>query len=329
MSIMKAFFSAIGTHVNRIVEFFSRDILDLDPEELSRTKAALVKCYRIMHSSIGQFGKNKIGIMSVALSYFTMMAVVPFIAVCFALTGGLGLSGLLEDVLYANISDTKIIELLLNAAENIIHVAQGGGFGIINALTFVWLVIWMMMRVEKVFNDIWASKSVKIKDNGEKKQKRRNFFASFGVDIAILFLAPFVIIILFTGSIVYSRVLDIVIPNNLGFSEELRSFVGWVVFAIVAILVFSAMYKFIPAAKVRYRDALYGAVLSGIAYTILQYLYLETQLLVSGFNTVFGTVAALPLFMIWLRYGWLIIMLGAQFSYTFQYPDEPINNEYQ
>lgn len=327
MSGMKETVRILKEKAGSIVTFFGEDILFIDPEELSRTKRALVKCYKIVFSSIGKFGRNKIGIMSVSLSYFTMLAVVPFIAVCFALTGGLGISGLIEDILVTNIPDTKILSLLLDASDNIIRSAQKGGFGLVSALAFVWLVIWMMNRVEKVFNDVWASKAVRIKENGEKKTVGRSFFASLGVDLTILLFAPFVVIALFTGSVVYSRVLDIVIPNNLGFSGELRSFAGWFVFALMSVLLFSAMYKFIPSPKVRYRNALYAALISGIAFTILQYLYLETQVMVSSISMVYGTVAALPLFMLWLRYGWLIIMLGAQFSYTFQYPDEPINNQ--
>lgn len=329
MNIFQKVMKKVADWTNWLIQFFGHDILDIDPNELSKAKASLVRCYQIVYNSIGQFGHNKVGIMSVALSFFCIMAVVPFIAVCFALTGGLGLSGLLEEVLYANVSDPHIINILLNASDNIINTAQKGGFGLISALTFVWLVIWMMMRIEKVFNDIWSSKAVKITEDGLAKPKKRNFLARFGVDLTILLFAPFLIVLFFTGSIVYSRVLDIVISNNLGFSDYIKSFVGWLIFAIIIIMIFSAMYKFIPAAKVRYKHAFSAAIISGIAFTILQYIYLETQVVVTRLNTVYGTVAALPLFMLWLRYGWLIIMLGAQFSYTFQYPDEPINNQQQ
>ncbi len=83
----------------------------------------------------------------------------------------------------------------------------------------------------------------------------------------------------------------------------------------------SAMYKFIPATFVEYRYALKAALYAGIAFTLLQYLYLETQVLVTNINAVYGAVAALPLFMMWLRFGWLIILYGAQFSYSFQTVD--------
>ena len=93
---------------------------------------------------------------------------------------------------------------------------------------------------------------------------------------------------------------------------------GWVIFFSVVVLVLSAMYKFIPTAFVQYRFAFKAAIVAGLAFTGLQYLYVETQLLVTRLNGVYGTVAAIPLFMLWLRYGWLIILYGAEFSHSFQ-----------
>ena len=182
-------------------------------------------------------------------------------------------------------------------------------FGVITALSFVWLVIWMMNRVEKVFNNVWHV----------RKPKRRAL-KSYGMDIIIMILIPFVVLIFFAGTVVYSHVLDL-IPNSIGISDKIKSFLGWIIFGAVAVMTLSAMYKFIPATYVEYRFALKAALWAGIAFTILQYLYLETQVLVTNINAVYGAVAALPLFMMWLRFGWLIILYGAQFSYSFQMVD--------
>jgi len=162
------------------------------------------------------------------------------------------------------------------------------------------------MRVEKVFNNVWGVK------------KSRNFFAQLGIDLAILILAPFVIVIFFSGSIVYSNILDLLVTGKVAFSDSIKSVLGWVIFFAVVVLVLSAMYKFIPTAFVQYRFAFKAAIVAGLAFTGLQYLYLETQLLVTRLNGVYGTVAAIPLFMLWLRYGWLIILYGAEFSHSFQ-----------
>ena len=286
-------------YVSRINKFISEDVWKMNIGELSKAKAKLVRDTQVVLVALKTFKEQKIGFQSVALSYFCTMAVVPFVAVAFAVTGGFGLAGKLKDILYSSNIDQNIIDMLLNAADNIIKSAQSGVFGLISALMFVWLVIWMMMRVETVFNNVW-----------KVERPQRKFIKSFWV----------VILIFFTGSIVYSHVLDL-IPNKTGITDNIISFLSWTIFCAVAIITLSAMYKFIPATKVRYSCALKAAILSGIVFSILQYLYLETQLMVTRLNAVYGTVAAIPLFMLWLRFGWLIILYGAQFSYSFQKVD--------
>ncbi|MBQ8021986.1 MAG: YihY/virulence factor BrkB family protein [Bacteroidales bacterium] len=294
--------------IARIKSFILKDIWTLNMEELSKTKARLVSDARVVINAIHQIGENSVGMLSASLCYFCMMAVVPFLAVCFAMTGGLGLSEKLKEILFSNFGpDNALINMILNAADNILNTAQSGGFGLISALMFLWLIIWMMDRVEKVFNVVW----------GVKKMPRKRYY-SYSIDLVITMLAPFVILTFFTGTVVYSNVLDYVLPEGVGFSDSIRTFLGWVIFGATIVLIFSAMYKFIPSAKVHYRYALKAAILSGIAFTVLQYLYLETQLLVTRINAVYGAVAAIPLFMLWLRFGWLIIVFGVQFSYSFQ-----------
>ena len=78
------------------------------------------------------------------------------------------------------------------------------------------------------------------------------------------------------------------------------------------------MYKFIPNYIVRYKNALKAAIFSGPLFTLLQYLFLETQIFVTRLNSIYGAVAAIPLFMFWLNFGWFIILLGAELSYAFQ-----------
>ena len=81
------------------------------------------------------------------------------------------------------------------------------------------------------------------------------------------------------------------------------------------------MYKFIPNATVRYSSALRAAVPAAIAFTTVQYMYLETQVLVTRLNAIYGAFAAVPLFMVWINIGWFIILIGAQLSYAFQNVD--------
>lgn len=297
----------------KVNKFLGFEVWNQDGDHLSKTKAKLWSDTRVVMRVLETFQSEKIGFQSVALSYFCMMAFIPLLAVAFAITGGFGLEGKLQGLLYMSGLPQEIVDSIMNAAVNIIDSASTGLFGLINALMFIWVIIWMMMRVEVVFNNVWKI-----------KKTNRKFVKRLGVDIIIMILTPFVVLIFASGTIVYSHLTDLIFPNWIGATEAIKSFLGWVIFGAVSVLTLSAMYKFIPATDVRYRHALKAAMLAGIVFTILQYLYLETQVMVMRLNTVYGTIAIIPLFMIWLRYGWLIILYGAEFSYSFQKEEERV-----
>ncbi len=299
----------IRGNTRKIKNFLSDDIWNIDLGELSKAKARFVKYLKVVIITIKTFSAQKIGFQAVALSFFSTMSVVPFIAVAVAVTGGFGLSGKLKDLLYHNFENSEqIIDAVLNSAENIISTAQSSLMGLISALLFVWIVIWMMMSVERVFNNVW------------KVQKSRRLLKRVPFYLAVLLISPFVIMVFFAGSFVYSNALE-----YLGLDMEalsaFKTLLTWVLFAAVAILTFSAMYKFIPNAKVDYSNALRAAVLSGAAFTVVQYLYLETQVFVTRLNAIYGAFAAVPLFMVWINMGWFIILIGAELSYAFQHVD--------
>ena len=271
-------------------------------------RAHFIKDLRVLVVTIKTFSAEKIGFQAVALSFFCTMAAVPFMAVAFAITGGLGLEDTLKQVLVSNIPNQQAVDTLFGYAQNVIDTAQSSPVGLVSALLFTWLVLWMMMCVESVFNNVW------------RVNKSRNIFKRLTFYLVIMGLSPFVVLLFFAGAIVYSNVLDVLVPD-VAFSENIKNFLGWVVFAAVSVMTFSAMYKFIPNHYVRYKDALKAALLSGVLFTILQYLFLETQIFVSRLNTIYGAVAAIPLFMFWLNFGWFIILIGAELSYAFQNVD--------
>ena len=149
-----------------------------------------------------------------------------------------------------------------------------------------------------------------------------------GVIIGITIMAPFVVIIFFSGSVVYSHILDVLFPGTEIIYSTIKSFMSWLLFAGASVLIMSAMYKFIPGTKVRFRYAIKAALISGLVFTGVQYLYLETQMMVAKVSAVYGVLAALPLFMVWLNLGWTIILYGAELSFAFQNVDRMgITNE--
>ena len=295
----------------RIVRFLTHDIWFLNEEDFTRWKGRLVKDLKVIILMYNTFIDQKIGYQITALAYRSMLSVVPAIAIGFYLTDGIGLRDKFAEVLYANLnSDQTIIDSLLQAADNIVVTAESGLFGFISMGTFIWIVLSLMMTVRRVFNNVW------------KVNKEKSFLKMIGVIIGITILSPFVVIIFFSGSVIYSHVLDLLFPSGFVLSGILKSFLSWVLFAGISILVMSLMFKYIPGTKVQMRHAFKGAIVSGLVFTAVQYLYLETQVMVAKQSAIYGFLAAIPLFMIWLNLGWTIVMYGAELSFAFQNVDK-------
>lgn len=168
----------------RLKRFIKDDIWTMELEELSRAKAQFVKYLKVMMITIRTFSAQKIGFQAVALSFFSTMSVVPFMAIAFAVTDGFGLADKLKEFLYGYFDNSQeTIDMVLGFAQNIIDTAQTSAMGLVSALLFVWIVIWMMLSVERVFNNVW------------KVQKSRNLIKRLTVIIAMLFLSPFIMIV--------------------------------------------------------------------------------------------------------------------------------------
>lgn len=294
---------------SKLKNFLRDDIWELEMEELSKVRARFIKYMKVLIITIKTFSAEKIGFQAVALSFFSTMSVIPFIAIMFAVTGGFGLAHKLETILYGYFKNSEqTIDFILGAAENIINTSLGGGMGLVSGLLFLWIVIWMMLSVERVFNNVW------------KVRKSRNIFKRISYIIAMLIIAPFVMMVFFSGNILYSHIFE-----SIGLDPEtfgiLKTLISWVLFAVVATFTFSAMYKFIPNAEVKYGNALRAAIPAAIAFTVVNYLYLETQVFVTRLNAIYGVFAAVPLFMVWINVGWYIILIGSELSYAFQNVD--------
>ena len=294
----------------RLKNFINDDIWTLDLEDFSRAKARVIRYLKVMMITIRTFSSEKIGFQAVALSFFSTMAVVPFIAIAFAVTGGLGLDDKLAELLYNYFNNSQqIIDTVLGFARNIINTAQGGGMGLVSALLFAWIVIWMMMNVERVFNNVW------------RVDKSRKLYKRLSVIFIMLIVSPLVVMVFFAGAVMYSHMFEY-IGLDLDTFGPFKTIIAWVLFGIVAMFTFSAMYKFIPNADVRYGSALRAALPAAIAFTIMNCLYLETQVMVTRLNAVYGAFAAVPLFMVWINIGWFIILIGAELSYAFQHVED-------
>ena len=214
---------------HRLKDFFKDDIWTLDLEEFSKAKARFIKYLKVMMITIKTFANERIGFQAVALSFFSTMSVVPFIAIVFAITGGLGLAEQLKEFLYAYFENSQsTIDIILGFAQNIIDSAQSSAMGLVSSMMFIFIVIWMMLNVEKVFNNVW------------RVRKARRLLKRLSFVIAMILISPFVVMVFFAGSFFYSHALQYIgiDPNSIG---VFKTILAWTLFNITATFTFSAM----------------------------------------------------------------------------------------
>lgn len=283
-----------------IVKFITEDIWHIEIDDLGRAKRKFLKYLKIAIMTVRESGINKLGLYSVSLSFFVAMSVVPFAAVAFAVTGGLGFEEKLKSLLLDNFSDNQeVINWVIRFADNIVESGQKDIFGVISFIFFTWIIIWLILNVEKSFNMIW------------NVERRRSLAKRFLYYLGILITAPLIITMLLSLFSIFSRN-----SQTLGYLSQ------WGLLFVIMLFFLTIMYKYIPNVKVHFSAAFNAAIIASVVFIIIQYIYTETQMLVSRIDAVYGAFAAIPLFLIWLNISWMVILVGAEISHAFQYVSE-------
>ncbi len=135
--------------------------------------------------------------------------------------------------------------------------------------------------------------------------------------ISLLVIAPVLLVI--ASSFNVSRMESI--SDSIPFLRYLDSFLKFMVTVLSFTLiwfVFTLIYIVIPNTKVKFIPALIAGIIAGTMFQLLQWGYVNFQSLLSSYGAIYGTFAALPLFMMWLELSWLIVLLGAEISYAYQ-----------
>ena len=292
-----------------IIKFVTKDIWHLDLDDFGRAKSKLIKYLKVAIITVKEAAINHLGLYAFSLSFFTTMAMVPFAAVAFAVTDGFGLKSTLQNLLLEYFSENKeIVQLIIGFAENIVTISQQDAFGIISLAFFIGTILWLILKVESCFNIIW------------KAERGRSLAKRFLYYLGILIVAPLVITMFLSVTLVFTNTM-----NSIGFDFQYFKTAGflirWLAFYGIITLFFTILYKYVPNVKVKFSAAFFAALISAGVFVGWQYLYMETQLLVSRLNTVYGAFAAIPLFLMWMNVSWTIILVGAEISHAYQYEE--------
>ena len=288
--------------MGKIISFFKEELWKPVPEDCGWWRCLLYNVLRKLLLAVKFFTAKGVMDRASALTYSTLLAIVPVVAVVFAIARGFGFSKYIEvwfrDVLS---SQPQVAETIIGFVNSYLVHARSGIILGIGLLFMLWTVLMLTRNVEQAFNDIWQVKS------------QRSFLRRSTDYIAIFFLVPILIVVSSGLSIFVATIADkyVFVGTFLRFILRLMPYV-------LMSAVFVGMYMFLPDTRVRFRSALVPGVLAGVAMQLLQLFYIHAQILLSSYNAIYGSFAALPLFMLWVQISWTICLFGAELSYTNQ-----------
>lgn len=263
------------------------------------------KAIRVTHSLWEDFTAKRVMNAAAMLTYSTLLAIVPVVAVIFAVARGFGYNKYIESWFRTALeSQPQVVETIIGFVNSyLVHTKSGivFGFGLVFML---WTVVMLTRNIEQVFNDIW------------NVHRQRSLLRTFTDYLAMFFVLPILIIVV-SGVSLWMTSLSRIISEAYVIGPLLKFCID----AIPALLlagVIAVLYTFIPNTHVKWRSALLPALLATACMQLLQWFYIHSQLWVSGYNAIYGSFAALPLFMLWVQFSWTIILVGAELSYANQ-----------
>ncbi len=287
--------------IKHIIAYFTDTVFRRDASEWRNPAARwLVRQYRLLFYTARGLKEHGTLIRSAALTFYTLMSLVPIVAVAFAVVKGFGLAdGLVQNLYSIFPQNPEIIDYIVAFAEKALARTQGGVVAVVALVMLFWAVIRVFGSIENAFNNIWEVKA------------ERSIARQWSDYIAIVMIVPVLWVI--AGAVGgYARQL-------LGFGDGwFYSLLSQVMSVVVVWVMFTVFYVVIPNARVRFPSALMAGIVAGTAFALFQWGYLYVQRWMTSYNAIYGSFAALPLFMIWMQTSWQILLFGGELSFAYQ-----------
>lgn len=271
-----------------------------DPRETTK-----VKVIKVINLSVRSFMDRDLQSRSMALTYSAVLAIVPALALVFAIGRGFGFQNLLEKELYESLpAQHQVLNFALRFVDSYLEEASQGVFVGIGIIFLLWTLISLLSYIESAFNQIWD-----IKADRSMYQKVTDY-------IAICLMVP-VMMICSSGISIF---MSATVHDNLHFAflTPLVNIALEFMPLVFAWLGFSLSFFLIPNTRVNFKYAALSGAICAVVFQILQLLFVNGQIYVSKYNAIYGSFAFLPLLLIWLQLSWMILLLGCVLTYSLQ-----------
>jgi membrane protein len=277
--------------------------------EISKGRTFLFKQLKIIMLAARGFYTDKVQLRASALTFYSLLSIVPVVAIAFAIAKGFALDENLESLISKKFQgQQEVLNWILQNATNAIKETKSGPIAGVGVIVLFWSVMSLLSRIENSFNHIWQIRTA------------RPWSRKFTDYLAIMLIAPFFIILsssikVFIGTelaeyMIKAPILDFFKPVISGLVKCTPYMISWIVLTI--------LYIIMPNTKVKFIPALISGIVAGTILQILQMFYLDLQFGITKLSAIYGSFAAVPLLLIFLQGSWIVILLGAELSFANQ-----------
>ena len=298
--------------ISKTIDFLRTDIWRISLKTLPGKRSFLIRQLRVIILAVRGFDEDKCQLRASALTFYSLLSFVPVVAMAFGIAKGFGFEKLLEKELLEKFpSQQEVLSQVIGFAHSMLENTKGGMIAGIGLLVLFWTVIKVLSHIERSFNDVW-----------EIKEGRR-FGRKFGDYLSIMLIAP-LLIILSSSITVFIQTQIELITEKIAVLGMFSAFI-FPLFSlspyVVIWLLFTFLYVFLPNTKVDFKSGVLAGIVAGTLFQVTQLLYISFQVGVAQYNAIYGSFAALPLFLVWLQISWLIVLFGAEISFAHQNVD--------
>ena len=290
-------------YLGRFSDFLSKEIWH-DPKDAGRLYFFFCQTVRVILLTVHGLKNRMILLRASALSYSTLLAIVPLLAIIVSMLKGLGFHARLEQILIDSLAAGH--EDLISRIIGYISTTDFKALGAFGTAILIYASVTMISNVERAFNELWG-----VSQQRTVTRKISNY-------ISFLFLGPFLmvlstaIIASLSANTIVSALTEFKLFEHFSvlFSRMASHAILWFVLTVIYILLPNTRVKFVPA--------LIAGVICGSLWKWAFGVYMDININVAHYNTIYGTFAVLPVFITWLYISWVIVLCGAQLSCAIQ-----------
>jgi membrane protein len=299
----------IGQIISKIIKFIRIDIWRIRLDDLPFKQTIFIRLLRVLILSIRGFDQDKCLLRASALTFYTLLSIPSLIAMLFGISKGFGFEKRLETSLMENLpGQEEFMTKVIAFSTSLLEQTKGGIIAGIGVAVLFWSVLKVLSHIENSLNDIWEI------------SESRSWGRKISDYLSVMLIAP--VLILMSGSItvfITTQITEIThkVPL-LGYLSPLISFSFQLIPYVLIWVLFTVIYVLMPNTKVSLKAGILGGIIAGTGYQIFQGIYIDFQIGVARYNAIYGSFAALPLFLFWVQITWWIVLFGAELSFASQ-----------